>query len=130
MARGSASTTSRKAPPQRRWFSHRRLVALEALLLAATAKGWLQNWVIARPELHDALKTIFIMAMTIGLFAIILVVVDRITARGVSATHKVAQSLPVPLSLTIVHALAWLGLFVLYAHTNNLRWWYWGQAPF
>jgi len=103
-----------------RWFRHKGLIAVEAMLVLGLAKDVLTERV-KESTLPSYGKVLFLMAATIGLFGGLYVVLERLSARGVAKAHEVAQSLPLPLPYWIVHIGLLAALYFLYAHLHGLK---------
>lgn len=110
-----ASRRTSRRPAWRRWFSHKRLVLIEALLLLGPAKSWAEAWILARPELANAAKLAIAMLMHLGVFATIFILVERWLAASVARTHAAVQALPIPTPLLAMHLLALAGLVWLWS---------------
>ena len=106
----------------RSWLSHKSLIAVEAVLLAGVVKDLVSDWV-KRSSLPGYGKVLFVMALTLGFFAGLLFVVERLTARGVVSTHKAVSALPWPLPRALVHAGMLFALFVAYARMLKIDVW-------
>ena len=68
-------------------------------------------------------KVLFVMLLTVGFFASLLFIVERLTARGVASTHKAVRSLPWPVPRALVHAAMLAALFVAYARMLAIDVW-------
>jgi hypothetical protein len=103
-----------------RWFSHKGLIAIEAMLVL----GLVKDVVAARvgnSTLPDYGKVLFIMAVTIGLFGGLFVIVQQLSERGIEKAHEVARALPLPFAYWLAHAALLLGLYFLYAHMHGIQ---------
>ena len=103
-----------------RLFTHRRLIVMEALLLAGAAEFVAEDRVVAS-DLPDELKVVFVMFLVLGLFGSLLVVVERLAKSGLGKTHRTIQALPIPTPRIFIHALVLFGLFLAYASALDLR---------
>ena len=103
-----------------RWFRHKGLIAIEAMLVMGLAKDILNDRVKSS-GLPSYGKVLFLMAATIGLFGGVFFVLERFSARGVERAHDVARALPLPFSYWLAHAALFIALYFLYAHMNGLR---------
>lgn len=101
-----------KAP---RFLKHRNLVAGEALALAGVAKFELTLAVKHYPDLPNAVKVLFLIAATVGIFGVLFLGLERLLARSVERTHSVMKVLPLPMPVVLFHVSAWVGIFYLYA---------------
>lgn len=108
------------AKTRSRWLTHGRLVTLEALLLVGAGQTWLEDQVLAREDLHRAVRVGFVMALMIGVFSAVLLWVERFTRSSVTKTHDVVQALPIPTPLYAIHGLTLAGIFCLYAVVYEL----------
>ncbi|TNE91853.1 MAG: hypothetical protein EP330_03900 [Deltaproteobacteria bacterium] len=111
-----ASSRSRQAPRRRPLFSHRRLLLAEAVLVLGLFQMALRDWVMAQTSLPAPLRVAFGMALILGVFGGLLLLVRRTVERSLSTTHDVVQKLPLPTPMVGVHALIFAVLFGLYAH--------------
>jgi hypothetical protein len=111
---------ARRASKRRSFLRHRSLIAIEAMLVMGLAKDVLGSRVKSS-ELPSYAKVLFIMAMTIGLFGGLFVILERMSSRGVAKAHEVAQSLPLPFAYWLAHAGLFIALYFLYAYMNGLR---------
>jgi hypothetical protein len=102
-----------------RWLQHRQLVGLEALLLVGALNQWIGDRV-AGSQLPNWGKVLFTMASTAGLFGVFLLTVQVIARGSVARTHQVARGVLGGLAL---HAVALLGIFLLYAWVLRLAIW-------
>jgi hypothetical protein len=103
-----------------RWFSHKGLIAIEAMLVLGLAKDVITSHVKSS-DLPSYGKVLFLMAATIGLFGGVYVIVERVSARGVEKAHEVARALPLPFPYWIAHAALLAALYFLYAHMNGMK---------
>jgi hypothetical protein len=103
----------------RRIFTHRGLVAIEAMLLTGILKDWIFE-VLRRSSFPNYLKVLMVMAATLGIFGGLFFVVERLTARGFAQTHGMAKRLPVTLPTFVVHLALLFVLFLLYARMLHL----------
>jgi len=111
-----------RSPFWRRWFSHRRLLLIELLLLVGLLEDWAERQVLAA-ELPDAAKVVFSMALVVGLFGGLLLLVEGSLRYGLQRTHDVVQALPLPTPLLLVHSAALFGLAWLWALQLDLSLW-------
>jgi hypothetical protein len=95
------------------------LIAAEAVLLIGLAKTLLEARVLAM-QLPNWGKVLFVMVVTLGVLGGLLLIVQKLTMRGMAKTHAVLKAaMPVP--YVLVHAAIFAGLFLLYAHYLGLR---------
>ena len=97
--------------PRRKLLSHRNLLAVEALLVVALLKGWIEE-AIRSSTLPDPSKVLFVMASTVGLLGALYVAIEALTARSVEGAHA-AMRLFFP--RLFIHALVLFALYLLYA---------------
>jgi uncharacterized membrane protein YidH (DUF202 family) len=100
-------------------FTHRGLVAIEALLFVGVAKDWIFA-ALLRSSMPNWQKVVLVMATTVGLFGGLLLVLGRWTAQGVKNTHKAAERLPIAVPTIAIHAVLLFVLFLLYASMLKL----------
>lgn len=112
--------TQSKTP---KFLRHRFLVGVEAVLIASVLKDFANGWVKARPELPNGVKVAFVMAATVGILGVLFVVLEKAARIGVSKTHEVAQALPLPAPVLLLHLAALTGLFYLYAWLQHMPVW-------
>jgi hypothetical protein len=120
----ATKTTARKATKKHggggRWFTHRNLIAMEAMLLMGVIKDVIFETV--RTSSHaNWLKVVFVMAATIGLFGGLFFVIEKVTARGVNQTHQALKRLPFAMPTLVVHVALLFLLFWLYARMLKLN---------
>ncbi|MBL8863512.1 MAG: hypothetical protein JNK02_16100 [Planctomycetes bacterium] len=99
---------------------HRALIAAESVLVLGVLKDWVWRQVLAS-TLPSSGKVALAMLTTIGLFGGFYVLVQRLFARGVSTTHRVAGRLPLLGTTLFVHAALLYVLFLLYARMLGLQ---------
>ncbi len=102
-----------------RLFSHRRWIAVEAVLVVGLLKDWLSGRVIAS-SLPGAAKVLFVMAVTLGVLGGLYFIVEQLTAKSVARTHAAARGLPVGLPSVLVHAAILSILFLIYAKSLHI----------
>lgn len=115
-----AARTQKRRSGGSRWFRHRGLIAIEAMLVMGLAKDLLSDRVKSA-NLPNYGKVLFLMAATIGLFGGLFVILERFSARGVEKAHEVARALPLPFSYWLAHAALLVALYFLYAHMHGLK---------
>lgn len=115
MARRSSSRPKARAS----LFSHRHLIAVEAMLCVGLIKDLVSDAVKAS-TLPNYGKVLFIMLLTLGLFASLFLIVERLTAQSFASTHKLAKTLPWPLPRGVVHLAMLVALFLFYARILHL----------
>lgn len=102
-----------------RLFSHRRWIAIEAVLVVGLLKDWLAGQVVAS-GLPGAGKVLFVMAVTVGVLGGLYFFVERLTAKSVARTHAAARGFPVALPVVLVHAAILGALFLMYARSFHI----------
>lgn len=107
----------------KRTFSHRRMIAVEALLVVGVLDRLGRRWVIEDAPVPNWLKVLILMALVIGIFGGLLLVLQRVMASSLAKTHDVMKALPLPTPLIILHAAAFVGLFFAYAWAAELDVW-------
>src|SRR5262249_45466243 len=110
----------RKSGGRRRLFSHRGMIAVEAVLVVGILKD-LMTAVVKSSHLPNWGKVLFVMALTVGVFGGLVFFVERFTERTVASTHKAVRSLPVALPYWLVHLAVLGALFLLYANHLGVR---------
>jgi hypothetical protein len=95
-------------------FRHSTLIAVEAVLVANVFKDFVFERVRAG-DMPGYAKVLFVMAATVGLFAGLFVLLEKLLKRGVTHTHDLLRALPVALPTLLIHAALLLLLFLLYA---------------
>jgi len=103
-----------------RWLSHRALIAAEAVLLVGLLRDVVAR-AIKGSELGNHEKVLVSMALTVGVFSGLFLLVERLTARTVAGAHKAVRTATRVLPYWIVHAAILLVLFLLYANMLGLR---------
>lgn len=98
----------------RRHLSNRRLISLEAVLLVGLLENFAETQVV-QSNFSDPVKSLFIMLLVAGAFGLLMAVVVAMTKRSLSQGNKVLRSLPVPPPILLVHGLALVGIYWLYA---------------
>ncbi len=97
------------------FLSHRRLVAIEALLLASWGKTQATDAILAS-GMENWVKVLVVMGMTIGLFGGVLLFLESLAKSGVQHGHSFVKGFTGSGSALLVHAVVLLLLFLLYAH--------------
>ena len=125
-----AATAKQKKPAPKRqgggkswWkrsFSHRRLVATEALLVVGVCDRMLRIWVLDEAPIPNWAKVLVYMALVVGVFGGVLLMLHRVLTSSVSKTHEVVKALPLPTPMVFIHIGAFVGLFFLYAWALGL----------
>lgn len=118
--RAMPASRSSKKPRASGLFSHRGLVAIEALLFLGVAKDWIFVRLL-RSSFPNWGKVLLVMATTVGLFGGLFLVFERLMQRGVKGTHRAAGRLPIALPTAAIHGLLLFVLFLLYASMLKLR---------
>ena len=106
-----------------RWFSHRRLVAVEALLLAALLESVLEDWVVAQPDLAGWIKVLFSMILVVGLFGGVMLVLEGAAKRSIDRTTGMVKALPVPTPVLAIHSAFLIAIFFAYAWQMQIAIW-------
>lgn len=117
---GSAKTKRSAWDHIKRTLSHRSLITAEALLLVGVADRLGRLWIMHEPHLPAYAKVLLMMALTIGIFGGLILILQRMTTASLSKTHEVVRALPLPTPMVVVHAAAFAGLFFLYAWALGL----------
>lgn len=99
------------------FLRHQRLMAAEALLLAAFAEQWLQEWAMEQ-AIPRWSKVLLAMGLVLGLFGVFLGVFKRTSRTGLATVHGISSKVLVP--HLVVHGVVFAGLFYLYAKLLNL----------
>ena len=113
---GRSSKSGRHLP---RWLSHRGLVAAEAVLLVGILRDVVSHE-IKEASLPNYGKVLLVMAMTVGVFGGLFLIVETLTARTVAGTHKAGRSITGVMPYWAVHAGILFVLFLVYAHMLGL----------
>ncbi|HEX3132733.1 MAG TPA: hypothetical protein VHX44_04015 [Planctomycetota bacterium] len=96
------------------WLRHRALLAGEVILVVGVIQELIQ-----RQMNHLGLppygKVLWIMACTLGVFGVLLLVIQPVIKSSLAKTHDVVQAILLPLPLLLVHGVIYVGLFYLYA---------------
>lgn len=101
-----------------RWFRHRWLVEVEAVLLVGVAQELLQRQ-INTLGLPNWGKTLWTMGCTLGVLGGLVVVLRLLAKRSVTKAHQTVQAIPLPTPYLLIHIAAFAGLFLLYAWVWN-----------
>jgi hypothetical protein len=101
-----------------RWLKHKALLTAEAVLLVALAVDHVSG-LIKQSTLPGALKTLFVMLMTLGLFGALVLIIQGAVGRVIAAAFDAIPAVP----NTILHVLAFAALAVLYARLNGFGLW-------
>lgn len=102
------------------FFSHRRLVAVEALLLAGWGKSLLSEAIVGS-QMENWIKVVVVMGMTVGLFGGVLLFLESLTKSGVQQSHSFVRELTGSGSTLLIHAVIFFLLFALYAHMLGIQ---------
>ena len=104
-----------------RWLQHRRLIVVEATLAAGLAEEWAQNWLLRQSTIPWWARTLAVMAMFLGLLALVVAIIRNAARQGAATVSQVASLTFIPRLL--VHAALLALLFYGYAQTFGLwRW--------
>lgn len=117
MAHARKQPSKRPAPGG--LLSHRGLIAVEAMLLLGVVKDWIFA-VLVKASFPNYIKVLTVMAVTVGLFGGLFLVIEKLTARSVAHTHQAAKRLPVAVPTLAIHATLLFVLFLLYARMLHL----------
>src|SRR5438552_10097783 len=121
-----SGTGAKRAPKRagagggRSLFSHRGLIAIEAMLVLGVVKDAVFERV-RTSGLPNYGKVLVIMAATVGLFGGLFFVIERLTTRGVANTHHVLKKMPVVLPTLVIHMVLLFLLFLLYARMLKIK---------
>jgi hypothetical protein len=96
---------------------HTRLVAIEALLIAAWLKSLLSDAIVGS-GMQSWIKVVVVMGMTIGLLGGLLLWLESLTRESVKSSHKFMRGVA---SGYWIHAGVLLALFLLYARMLHLK---------
>jgi hypothetical protein len=119
MSRSSSGNRGSGKGALARIFSHRGLIAVEALLLMGVLKDWIFEQ-LRTSTFPNYTKVLLVMATTVGLFGGLFFFLQRLLARGVAHTHGLARQMPIAVPVAAVHALLLFVLFLLYARMLHL----------
>lgn len=115
-----SQTTAKKV---KRLFSHRSLVAVEALLVVGLIETIAEDAVVAQTDLPNWAKVLFSMVLVVGLFGGLMLLFERWAQRGIDRTHGVVKSLPVPTPVLAIHGALLVAIFFGYAwHMDLMPW--------
>lgn len=104
------------------WLRHRQILTTEAVLLVGIGVELLQRWITGRPDVPWWAKTLEVMLVNAGMLGGVLLLVTGLTRGSLSGATRAVQSVPLPAALLLVHLMAGVALFALYA-------WVWGFWP-
>jgi hypothetical protein len=102
-----------------KWFSHRRLLLTEAILVAGLAQLAAHDWLMNQHHLSAALRVVLGMAMVVGVFGGLFLLFQRSVTWGLHKTVSTVKRGAGLATTFLPHALLWLALFAAYA-------WFWG----
>ena len=114
-----ASSSSTRRSAKGGIFSHRSLIAVEALLFLGVAKDWIFA-ALVRSSLPNWQKVVLVMATTVGLFGGLFLLVGKWMTQTVRTTHKAAERLPIAVPTIVIHGALLVVLFFLYASMLKL----------
>jgi len=97
-----------------KWFSHRRLILTEALLIAGLAQMAAHGWIVAQSQLPGAVRVVLSMALVVGVFGGLLVVFQRSVSWGLNQTVATIRRTGL-VTHVLPHILLLTGLFWGYA---------------
>ncbi len=98
---------------------HRSLIVAETLLFLGVFKDWIWHRILAF-DLPNWGKVTLAMITTVGLFGGLIVVLRKITSRGVETAHQAARGLPLAFPALLMHVALLCVLFLLYARMLEL----------
>jgi len=102
-----------------KWFSHRRLLLAEAVLVAGLAQMAAHAWLMDQHHLPAWLRVLLSMAMVVGVFGGLFLLIQRSISWGLQKTVTTMKR-RVGLATTVLpHVVFALILFAAYA-------WFWG----
>jgi len=104
----------------KRTFSHRHLVATEALLVVGVCDRLGRLWVLEQAPAPNWAKVLIYMGFVVGIFGGVLLLLHRVLTTSVNTTHEVVKALPLPTPMIFIHLAAFVGLFFLYAWALGL----------
>ncbi len=104
------------------WLRHRALLTGEVILTVGVVQELIQRQVhtLGLPPYG---KVLWIMASTLGVLGVLLLVIRAVVKHSLAKTHDVVQAIPLPTPMLLVHALAYVGLFYLYAWVWDVPVW-------
>ena len=97
-----------------------RLVAVEALLVAAWIKSLLSDAIVGS-GMQSWIKVLVVMGMTIGLLGGLLLWLESLTREGVKHGHNFVRGLTGGIPAFWIHCGILFLLFLLYAHMLHLK---------
>jgi hypothetical protein len=97
-----------------------RLVAVEALLLAAWLKALLSDAIVGS-GMQSWIKVLVVMGMTIGLLGGLLLWLESLTREGVKHSHKFVRGVVGGMPTFWIHLGVLGALFLLYARMLHLK---------
>ena len=109
-----------KRSGKRGFLTHGRLVAVEALLLAAWLKALLTDAIVGS-GMQNWVKVVVVMGMTVGLLGSVLLWLESLTRAGVKQSHQAVRGVAGGASALWVHAGVMLALFLLYARMLHVK---------
>ena len=104
----------------RGFLTHGRLVAVEALLLAAWLKVLLTDAIVGSGML-SSVKVLVVMGMTVGLLGTVLLWLESLTREGVKHSHQLLRGLAGGAPAFWIHGGVLGALFLLYARMLHLK---------
>lgn len=102
------------------FLTHGRLVAVEALLLAAWIKALLTDAIVGS-GMQSWVKVVVVMGMTVGLLGSVLLWLEHLTRAGLKQSHQVVRGMAGGVSVFWIHIGVLLALFLLYARMLHLK---------
>jgi hypothetical protein len=97
-----------------KWFSHRRLILTEALLIAGLAQMTAHGWIVAQSHLPAILRVLLSMALVLGVFGGLIVLFQRSVSWGLDQTVATIRRTGLATHV-LPHILLLGGLFWSYA---------------
>jgi hypothetical protein len=97
-----------------------RLVAVEALLVAAWLKSLLTDAIVGS-GMQSWIKVLVVMGMTIGLLGGLLLWLESLTREGVKHSHKFVRGMTGGIPTFWIHCGLLFLLFLLYARMLHLK---------
>ena len=105
------------AKPRSNVSLNTRLVAIEALLVAAWLKSLLTDAILGS-GMESWIKVLVVMGMTVGLLGGVLIWLESLTHEGVRSSHKLMRGFA---PVFWIHCGVLLALFLLYARMLQLK---------
>lgn len=106
-------SSNNKKGKWKKYFSNRRMISLEALLLVGFFENYIENQVV----LLDApywVHTVIIMLLIAGTFGSLVTIITAFTKHSLTHGQKVINALPIPTPMLLVHGGIFFGIFWIY----------------